>query len=454
MNFSPVLQHRLSGGVENPSIAWSPNGTYIAFSQQSRIIIRDCSNTDLSARFNYVTSFSSIDQLAWSPDSSLVGAACFASGSVQIFSVRYEKEDWTATVREGSAGLEHFWFTPDNRNIVTLAKFQIKLTIWSLCSSNVRCVKHPKSLQTVKFSKDGNFFTAVEQIEGYSWIGIYHRSCDWSLSTKIRSDCQDLTDLEICPLSQNVAVWNDLREPLVQVFNIFSGKLLFFRRGNLIGSRLNKAKWTPCGKILILADGDEIELVSALSWDVIFNISANMSQIVRSGPRYGKCVLFEEREVEALHTDDKIVQDWIDRKKFEYVEVKNREISLRSELNNAADILSFKTDGLYLAFTTRQQPQLVWVWDLQNVSLVSLLTHKLPVTFMAWDPAGMKKKNLSKLIIVTRNSSTIYFWTPLGGVCSLVPDMSDGKILSAAWNPNGNLFALQTYALLTVCKLK
>lgn len=453
MNFSPVLQHRFSG-VQHPPVAWSPNGTSVALAQQSRIIIRDCS--DLSVRVNFVTKLDSIDQLIWSPDSSLVGAANFSTGIVQILSVN-EKGDWTAVIREGSAGLEHIWFTPDNRNVVTCARFQVKLTLWSLCSSTVRCIKYPKSVQTVKFSEDGNFFTAVEQIEGLSWVGVYKRSSDWNLMAKIRTDCSDLADLEICPRSQNLAVWNNVREPLVQVFNIHSGKAVFTRPGNLGGSVLNRATWTPCGRILVLALGEDVVLVSSLNWDIISTLSTNYSQISRIGSRFGKCVVFEEREVEVVHTDEKIVQDWIDRKRFEYTEIKSREISFPGDLSNtssiSADILMFKTDGLYLAFVTRKQSQVVWIWSLQNVNLAAILVHRHPVQFISWDPNGSDKQGRSKLIILTRNSSSIYFWSPYGALCSLVPDMGDGRLQSATWNPNGKMFAIQTSSLLTLCKV-
>jgi WD40 repeat protein len=132
-----------------------------------------------------------------------------------------------------------------------------------------------------------------------------------------------------------------------------------------------------------------------------------------------------------------------------------------SELKKGITLIACSFDDRYLATKNEQCPNCVWVWDLMDMSLNSLIIQRNSIVDLAWSPSS------SNLNICT-NSSRLFLWSPKGAsvcqvpVCaselakgakgspqktiSARPKKTGGQTLdltvsSVAWNPNGHSFA-------------
>ena len=111
---------------------------------------------------------------------------------LQVFAVR--QPDWRCRIDEGVAGLVQVR-GPDSRHIVTVADFQIHMTLWSLDDEN-RVVQKPKVPQkAVTFS--GSFMAATRK-DCKDSITVF--DCDsWETVSTFQVKTSDLAAI----------VWND-----------------------------------------------------------------------------------------------------------------------------------------------------------------------------------------------------------------------------------------------------
>jgi len=62
----------------------------------------------------------------------------------------------------------------------------------------------------------------------------------------------------------------------------------------------------------------------------------------------------------------------------------------------------------------------LWVWDMQKMSLEAALQHTAPVRSFQWDPKR------PRLALCTGNSK-LYLWSPAGSVSVQVPSEGEGR---------------------------
>ena len=103
--------------------------------------------------------------------------------------------------------------------------------------------------------------------------------------------------------------------------------------------------------------------------------------------------------------------------------------------------ICFSSDAKFCATLSENTPKCVWVWDLTDYNLNSVLVQNNEVTDISWCP---RSNNLN---ISTNNSSKLYLWSPKGASVCQVPlptnykEIQDLFVNKVVWNPNGQSFA-------------
>jgi WD40 repeat protein len=141
---------------------WSPNGRFLAvISSKCRLVLRDAATLDVLRTEVIVTGTGNgrdhdeaVDVISFSPDSQFIFATMFKIGLTFVFKVATDKESstWRARIAEGLGGITDIHWSPDSRHIISMAEFNVKLTVWSLIQRKVRYIKFPKKKECVAFS--------------------------------------------------------------------------------------------------------------------------------------------------------------------------------------------------------------------------------------------------------------------------------------------------------------
>ena len=454
----------MNGGL----CAWSPNGRYLAIVvSKARIIIRDSS--DLQVLRSEVVVFSTnaiannqdnpIDKIQFSPDSEFILAANFKAGVTQVFRVLHS--DWKAKVTEGPGGLVDIIFSSDSRHLVSFAEFNVKLTIWSLIEKRTRYIKFPKSKECVKFSEDGEFLGVVERRNGRDCVSLF--SCEnWNVYHHFEVDFHNTATgcvrMEWSPKSDAICLFSDHLDYECQVYSIPSGQRLMVYNAdkNSFGIGIRTVTWSPCGKLMAIGGGDtKLRLFNAVNWSLIVEINISNQFI-----HHDNTLIYEEREVtlNEVDIDLKIAKEWTSKRiETQYVPIDKRPVQLasvkraRNEMNlSGINVMKFSPNGLYLFVSIESMPNAVFVFDVINLRLDSVLAHRHPVVKCEWGPG----KDKSQLIILTLDDSMLHAYTPYGVACLGLPSINkDYEAHDILWNPKGKALALVGKNSVICCRI-
>ena len=115
-------------------------------------------------------------------------------------------------------------------------------------------------------------------------------------------------------------------------------------------------------------------------------------------------------------------------------------LPLASKLRGIS-LLAVSFDGNYAATKADSQPNCVFVWDLGDLTLNSVVLQQNEITDIKWCP------RIGNLNICTKDANRLFLWSPKGASVCQVP-VSTGQsgngefvITSVKWNPNGQSFA-------------
>ena len=84
-------------------------------------------------------------------------------------------------------------------------------------------------------------------------------------------------------------------------------------------------------------------------------------------------------------------------------------------------VCKWSSDGRFIASKCDNLPTTVWIWDIVQGQLVSLLVHTDHVRDLAWDPV------LPRCALVTGGGS-VYIWSPMGALVSRIPCVLRGEV--------------------------
>jgi len=213
---------------------------------------------------------------------------------------------------------------------------------------------------------------------------------------------------------------------------------------NSFGIGIRNVVWSPCGKILALGGGDsKIRLFNSVNWSLILELD-----ISNPLTKKDNALVYEEKEI-SMHEVDidlKIAKEWTSKRiDTQYITIDQRPVQLASTKTQTTTSLygineiNFSPNGLYLSFTDDSMPRAVFVFDVLNLRIDTVLAHRHPVVKIEWGPA----KDKSQLMILTQDDGILHAFTPHGVACLGLPSINkDYEAHDMAWNPKGKALAL------------
>ena len=454
----------MNGGL----CTWSPNGRYLAVvASRARLIIRDSSDLQVlrSEVLVFSTSESShpdynaINKIQFSPDSEFIFASNFKLGVTQVFRVLHS--DWKGKITEGPGGLVDITFSSDSRHLVSFAEFNVKLTIWSLIEKRTRYIKFPKARECVKFSEDGQFLAVVERRNGRDCVSLF--SCeDWNVYHHFEVDFHNTATgcagMRWSPKSNAICLFSDHLDYECHVYSIPSGQRLMIYNAdrNSFGIGVRSVTWSPCGKLLAIGGGDsKLRLFNSINWSLIveLNVSHHFTH-------QDNALIYEEKEISLneIDVDVKIAKEWTSKRiETQYLSIDKRPLQLASTKveKNGTNIygineMKFSPNGLYLSLTNDSVPTAVFVFDIINLRIDTVLAHRHQVVKCEWGPG----KDKSQLIILTQDDGMLHAYTPHGVACLGLPSINkEYEAHEMLWNPKGKALALVGKNSVVCCRI-
>lgn len=101
-------------------------------------------------------------------------------------------------------------------------------------------------------------------------------------------------------------------------------------------------------------------------------------------------------------------------------------------------------DSHYLATRNDSTPNLIYIWDLQTLSLHSILIHQDPVKAVVWAP----NRNV---LALSSAQDRVFVWTETGAsVCDVPLETGEFRVGSLQWDSRGESLLLMDKATLMV----
>ncbi|KAL0111798.1 hypothetical protein PUN28_013170 [Cardiocondyla obscurior] len=164
--------------INNRLCGFSRNGAYLAVAFQTNLLIKDAAtlNTFQSFEFGDV-----IQLMKWSLNSEYILCANTKRAIVQVYSIH--NPQWKCKLTEGSAGLQSVSWAQDSKHILSIADFNILISIWNLEEQTVSYIQNVKSssFDELHFSPNGERLAIIITEEGQDVVAIY-KTENWRLS--------------------------------------------------------------------------------------------------------------------------------------------------------------------------------------------------------------------------------------------------------------------------------
>lgn len=461
---------------------FSPDGRHVATAVDHRLVVRDAETLAVVSMSNCVDT---IQHVAWSRDNDHVMAACYKRGVVQLFSV--SDDGWTCKIDEGPAGCAHARWSPSGAQVVTVADFGVRLSVWSLLDSSCIYVKAPKfeDGRGLDFSPDGRFLAMAERKGCKDAISVV--DCEsWVVASRFETATNDLQDAKWSPDSTSLAVRDSALDNALYLYSPDGRMLHRYAPNNQPRAMgFKRLEWSQGGTLLAAGGYDErCRVLNHVTWKAFAELP-HPSRVVAPAT---VAVYEEVEEVVADRGSSNLAdrarvagagdigQDaggesswWEDvwdgnddgvRDKDPVAAAARRRADIAggritaryvvrelpatlpgvktdlfaSEPKVGVNLSEWSVDDRFLATKNDAQPNVAWVWDMSTLELCAVLVQMEPVREMKWDPRA------HRLVIVT-GSERVYVWTPEGASFVQIP-LPEFRARTVSWNPYGGEFAL------------
>nr|XP_033501761.1 WD repeat-containing protein WRAP73 isoform X2 [Epinephelus lanceolatus] len=395
MNFSEVFKQ------SNQLCKVSPDGKYLATCVQYRLVVRDVCTLQILQLYTCLDQISHMD---WSSDSLFVLCAMYKRGLVQVWSL--EQPDWHCKIDEGSIGLVSSRWSPDGRHILNTTEFHLRVTVWSLCTKAVSYIKYPKACQKgIDFSRDGCYMALAERRDCKDYVSVF--VCDdWHLLRHFETETQDLAGLEWSPNGCVLAVWDSCLE--VRILNHITWKKITQFEHPATINNTKAVVYKEVEKRPAIGS-DDLSLHNITIGTTLFNTQS----------KYEICPLPVQIPVVKPDPD-------------------------RANPKIGVSTLAFSSDSRYIATKNDNMATVVWVWDMQKMSLEAVLEQTSAVRCFQWDPQR------PRLALCTGNTK-LYLWSPAGCVSVQVPTEGGFQVQSLNWHCSGDSLILLGKEQLCLC---
>ncbi|KAJ8907637.1 hypothetical protein NDN08_007746 [Rhodosorus marinus] len=404
------------------------NGELVAGMEGQLLVIR---NTQTAEDVQAFQIDSPVRELKWSPDSELVMCINVKSMTIDVRSVC--DPEWKCTITEGYNHICDAVWGPDSRCIVSIAKADLRATVWSLVSVDALCdIPGPRhGAKGINFRSDGSYAAVASRKSGRDLVTIYD-TVSWRETASFDPLTKDLAGLSWSPDGHCLAVWDSRMEYFLGLFTA-NGILLnrYTAYRNALG--VVAVEWSALGEMIAVASCDGyVRILATATWRVLCEFE-HTDKVVNT-------VTFKESFIHVDEGDPRIGYNASDGENV--ITLRDEQQKQTSSFTRDFAKLEWNSKGTYIACVDSAYPNVVQIWDIRGRQQAAVIVQRSPVTDLKWDISS------DRLGLCTANSY-LYSWRPEGSSCISLPlDGFSCRLLDFSWN--GDCIMLQdrdTYTL-------
>ena len=396
------------------NIAFSPDSKYFAISKGLELIIYD--NKSLKPYQNY-SFIDFIEDIQWSKNSKLILVGLYKRARCEIRNI--ENPKWYCSIDEGVKGMKYSLFSPDSLNIISICDHNIKLSIRSLVDKSLYYINFPKfAKKGLSFSAKGNFMALAERNEAKDYIGVYFVN-KWSCIKKFLAQTEDLQDVKWAYDSSALLLPD---APTLCVLYIYSpiGDLISKIELYQFKMGIKSLDMSPNGHYICLGLYDQtLRIFNNISYTCVTIFEHDKEILNDIKVNYYKEELInnegDSKYVQINPPIDLIKENILKNKNNNYVNDKSPRIGISK--------MAFSFDNYFLATKNDKMPNILFIWDINQMNLQFVLIQLNEVIHFEW----AKNKNI--LFISTNNNKLYYFTLDSCKILKLAKDFNNKSLL-------------------------
>ena len=399
------------------SIAFSPDSKFFAISKGLELIIYDNNYLKPFQTFSFCDF---IEDIQWSKNSKLIMVGLYKRARCEIRSIQNPK--WYCSIDEGVKGMKYSLFSPDSLHILSICDHNIKLSIRSLVDKSLLYINYPKfAKKGLSFSSKGNFMALAERNEAKDLIGVYYVN-KWTCIKKFMVETEDLQDVKWSYDNSALLIPDS---PTLCILYIYSpiGELISKIELYQYKMGIKSMDISPNGHYICLGLYDQsLRIFNNISYTcvTIFEHDKEVLNDIKVN-YYKEEILNNEGETKYVQLKPPIDLRIENVLKSKNINDKSTRIGISK--------MAFSFDNYFLATKNDKMPNILFIWDLNQMSLQFVLIQLNEVVYFEWS----KNKNI--LFISTNNNKLYYFTLDSCNILQLQKDFynkslifsSDGK---------------------------
>ncbi|XP_011142726.1 WD repeat-containing protein WRAP73 isoform X2 [Harpegnathos saltator] len=427
--------------INNRLCYFSNNGAYLAVAFHSNLLIKDAKTFDTCHSFVFADVIQCIE---WSPNSEYILCANIKKAIVQVYSVHHPK--WKCKLTEGSVGLQSVTWSPDSKCILTIADFNIQISIWDLEDQTVSYIQNLKTsaFDKLHFSPSSRRLAVITTEKNKDTVEIY-RTDNWKISRKLICDrLRNIDRIRWSPNDELLCIWcSSPAEPKLIVYSTVWEKhvaafspLEITQPPETVYSFERKLKgienveWMPSGQFLAII------ILNYITWTPLLQLYLDplirecnyltrvYKEFIDSGKNPNKYIVScNERVLREIHERPICI-----------------EIGKKDSSDNFSvakvNLFEFSVCGQYLAVKHELYPTTLWIWDIFTDYLDYLLLEN-PITTIKWSPVH------PQLLVFSEYTTRVYEWSRKS--TRILPMSKYMSVVDAHWHPTGDKVALCGY---------
>ncbi|XP_029842869.3 WD repeat-containing protein WRAP73 [Ixodes scapularis] len=417
---------------------FSPDGRFLAVPYASKVIVYNPSP------FQEVTAFSNaenVDRVEWSPDSILLMCVSLKRKFLQVWSL--EDPQWKCKISEGPFGITGAYWSPDSRHILTVADFQIRITIWSLIDKSVHYLEHAKlPLPCLSFSSYGRLLAVAERRDSKDYVSIV--TCDtWSLATNFVVGTEDLAGVSWAPNADIFCVWENPTVAFRLLLYSSEGLKLasYSLEDELVG--IKSFSWSSCGQIVLLEDhNDKLILLETVTWSQIWEHS--LPDVMADDSVAVHREIKQKQKLDQRPSSMKAQYKLLSELPVRLSKLTDQTSTGSLQIMSRPTFAKISSSGAYIARTSATFPSVVYVLDVKNLALVAVLIHSNAVSWISWD-------HLSDSLAICTGSKHLHLWSPSSCTILDVPFKGSFPVKSCQWNPQKSCLVIHSEEMAVLC---